>query len=136
MIQTLQVEYVIIGPFSFDFGFICISVFFKRYQTGECILSFLKKHKSANKFQIEGEKWYKTPLCYTWVCQSCAHELRRLIGFHIFYYLQDNLSAPFSEIFAFISVFVFLLFSSFLHCVYKRLHCFQPIRFKNIFCIN
>lgn len=40
--------------------FICTRLFFKKHQN--CNLSFLKKHMSANKFQIEGEKSYDYPL--------------------------------------------------------------------------
>ena len=38
--------------------FICPRFFFKKYQN--CNLSFLKKHTSANEFQIEGEKLWLT----------------------------------------------------------------------------
>ena len=46
--------------------FICPRLFFKKYQN--CNLSFLKKHTSANEFQIEGEKLWLTlqNIIYTW----------------------------------------------------------------------
>ena len=51
--------------------FICPRLFFKKYQN--CNLSFLKKHTSANEFQIEGEKlWLTLQNIYmkTFTCQN------------------------------------------------------------------
>ena len=56
---------------------------FQKVSNGRMHFELFKKAQSANKFQIEREKSYKTLLCYTWPCQSCTREFRHLIGFHI-----------------------------------------------------